>query len=61
MVGDETDPITRLPNGIATNAAIAENISPTDTAERASSCKARPMTARSGAISATTTHCNTAA
>ena len=31
VIGDETDPITRLPNGIATNAAIAENVSTTDT------------------------------
>lgn len=30
VVHHETDPVTRLPNGVATNAAIAENISPTD-------------------------------
>jgi len=30
VLGSETDPITRLPNGIATNAAISANVSATD-------------------------------
>lgn len=30
VFGIETDPVTRLPNGVATNAAIAANVSPSD-------------------------------